>query len=126
MKNYLVYFEEVEGEKEVIKERMKTKLMTKELQKRKEREENVGTFWLKIENSESIEDVAVYLVDIPTKDQNTPKVMLPKLQEVENLIRYEMFKEVEDCGQKRIGSRGMVTQKGKADGQIAQRRTTSG
>ena len=37
-----------------------------------------------------------------------------------------MFKEVEDCGQKRIGSRGMVTQKGKADGQIAQRRTTSG
>ena len=35
MKNYLVYFEEVEGEKEVIKERMKTKLMTKELQKKK-------------------------------------------------------------------------------------------
>ena len=40
-----VNFEEVEGDKEVIKERMKTKLMTKELQKRKEREENVGTFW---------------------------------------------------------------------------------
>ena len=58
----------------MIKERMKTNLMTKELQKGKEREENVGTFWLKIENSESIEDVAVYLVDIPTKDQNTPKV----------------------------------------------------
>ena len=36
------------------------------------------------------------------------------------MIRYEMFKEVEDCGQKRIGSRGMVTQKGKADGGIAQ------
>ena len=53
---------------------MKTKLMTKELQKRKEREENVGTFWLKIENSESFEDVAVYMVDIQTEDQNTPKV----------------------------------------------------
>ena len=45
MKKYLVYFEEVEGKKEVIKERMKTNVMTKELQKEKEREENVGTFW---------------------------------------------------------------------------------
>ena len=70
----MVNFEEVEGDNKVIKERMKTKLITTELQKGKEREENVGTFWLKIENSESIEDVAVYLVDIPTKDQNTPKV----------------------------------------------------
>ena len=73
-KNNLVNFEKVEGEKDVIKKRMKTNVMTKELQKGKEREENVGTFWLKIENSESIEDVSVYLVDIPTKDQNTPKV----------------------------------------------------
>ena len=48
--------------------------MTKELQKGKEREEIVGTFWLKIGNSESFKNVAVYMVVIPTKDQNTPKV----------------------------------------------------
>ena len=48
--------------------------MMKELQKGKEREEIVGTFWLEIENIESFKDVAVYMVVIPTKDQNTPKV----------------------------------------------------
>ena len=36
------------------------------------------------------------------------------------MIRYEVFKEVEDCGQERIGSRGVVTKKGKADGRITQ------
>ena len=36
------------------------------------------------------------------------------------MIRYEVFKEEEDCGQKRIGSRGVVTQKEKVDGWIAQ------
>ena len=36
------------------------------------------------------------------------------------MIRYEVFKEEEDCGQERIGSRGVVTQKEKVDGWIAQ------
>ena len=40
-----------------------------------------------------------------------------KHKEIENLIRYDVFEEVEDCGQDRIASRWVVTQKEKADGQ---------
>ena len=67
-----------------------------------------------VEN-ESFGDVAVYTVEIPTKEQNTPEVKEAKLKEVENLMRYEVFEEVDDCGQKIIGLRWVVTQKEKAD-----------
>ena len=40
--------------------------------------ENVSTFWMKVENNEGIADITVYTVKIPTKDQNTPEVMVAK------------------------------------------------
>ena len=56
-------------------------------------------------------------MEIPTKEQNTPEVKEAKLREVDNLMRYDVFEEVDDCGQDRIGSRWVVTQKEKTNGQ---------
>ena len=44
-----------------------------------------------MENNESFEDVAVYKVEIPVKEQNSPEVKEAKLKEVENLMRYDVF-----------------------------------
>ena len=115
-----VYFEDVEDEKEETVEKMRMRSMTKELQKEKEREESIGTFWMKMEQNESFEDIAVYTVEIPSREHNTPEVKEAKMKEVENLMRYEVFEEVDDCGQEKIGSRWVVTRKEKADGQKAQ------
>ena len=68
------------------------------------------------ENNESI---AVYIVEIPAKEQNTPEVNKAKHKEIENLVKFDVFEEVDDYG-KKIGSRWMVTQKEKADGQNSQ------
>ena len=40
-----------------------------------------------------------------------------KHTDIENLGRYDVFEEVEDCGQEQIGSRWVITQKEKSDGQ---------
>ena len=40
------------------------------------------------------------MVEIPTKEQNTLEVQEAKLKEVENLMRYKVFEEVDDCGEK--------------------------
>ena len=76
--------------------------------------------WLKMENAKNVDDIEIYTVEILAKEQNTPEVKEAKLKEVENLMKYDVFKEVDDCGQDRIGSRWVVTQKEKADGQKAQ------
>ena len=59
----------------------------------------------------------VYTIEIQTKDQNTPEVNEAKHKEVENLVRYDVFEEVDDCGQEQIGSRWVIIHKKKADGQ---------
>ena len=60
---------------------------------------------MKAEQHENFENYAVYTVEIPTKEQNTPEVDEAKHKEIENLIRYDVFEEVEECGQEWIGSR---------------------
>ena len=99
---------------------MRTRSTTKELHKEKEKEESIGTFWMKMEQSESSEDIAIYTVEIPSREQNTPEVKEAKLNEVENLMRYEVFEEVDDHRQEKISSRWVVTRKENADGQKAQ------
>ena len=69
---------------------------------------------------EQHEDFAIYIVEIPIKEQNTLEVDEAKHKEIETLIWYNIFDEVEDFGQDRIASRGVVTQKEKADGQKSQ------
>ena len=62
----------------------------------------------------------MYTVEIPAKEQNTPEVKEAKHKEIQNLVRFDVFEDVDDCGQERIGSRWVVTQKEKADGQKLQ------
>ena len=77
----------------------------------------MATYWMTIEQKENFEDYAVYTVEIPTKEQNTPECNEAKHKEIENLVKFDVFEEVDDVGQERISSRWVVTQKEKADGQ---------
>ena len=80
--------ESVEGNK-----RMRTQSMDKDLQL-----DNVSTFWMKVENNECFDDIAIYNVEILTKDQNTPEVKEAKQKELQNLFKYDVFEEVDDVG----------------------------
>jgi len=83
-------------------------------------EDAVETYWMTIEQKENFEDYAVYTVEIPAKEENTPECNEAKHKEIENLVKFDVFEEVYDCGQERISSTWVVTQKEKADGQKSQ------
>ena len=51
---------------------------------------------------------------------NTPEVNDAKHKEIENLVIFDVYEEVDNCSQDRIRSRWVVTQKEKADGQKCQ------
>ena len=48
-------------------------------------------------------------VEIPPKDHDKPEVKMAKEKEVENLMRFDTFVEVDDEGQSTIGSRWVFT-----------------
>ena len=54
---------------------------------------------------------------MPVRDHKKPEVIEAKMKEIENLEKYEVFEEVEDEGQETVGSRWVITQKEKSDGQ---------
>merc|ERR1711867_93061 len=54
---------------------------------------------------ENFEDYAVYTVEIPTKEQNTPECNEAKYKEIENLVKFDVLEEVDDVGQERISSK---------------------
>ena len=61
-----------------------------------------------------------YVVEVPVKLHNAPEVIEAKDKEVTNLTDYDTFEEVEDTGQEKIGSRWVITEKEKHDGQKSQ------
>ena len=69
---------------------------------------------------ENFENYVVYTVEIPAKDQNTPEINEAKHKEIENLIKFDVFEEVDDCSQERISTRWVVTQKKKSEGHKSQ------
>ena len=79
--------------------------------------DTVGAKYLKVVNSVSFSDVAIYTVELPVSEHWRPEVKEAKDTEVNNLLDYDVFKEVEDAGQQTIGSRWVVTSKEKHDGQ---------
>ncbi len=83
-------------------------------------EDEVAPYWMTAEQRENFESIAVYTVEIPAKEQNTPEVDEAEHKDIENLGKFDVFEEVDDCGQERIGSRWGVTQTEKADGQKSQ------
>ena len=87
------------------------------VERRELERDQTAAFWLQVENTECFDDVAVYAVEVPAKEHKKPEVMEAKDRELENLEKYEVFEEVEDTGQEKIGSRWVITRKEKADGQ---------
>ena len=84
------------------------------------RKDAIATYLMTAKQCENFENYAVYTEEIPAKEQNTPEVNEAKHKEIENLVRFDVFEEVDDCGQERIGSRWVVTQKEKAARQKSQ------
>ena len=60
---------------------------------------------------------SIYVVEVPMKEHGKAEVIEAKEKEIENLKTYETFEEVDDEGQETIGSRWIVTEKEKHDGQ---------
>ena len=54
---------------------------------------------------------------MPVREHGKPEVIQAKNNEIKNLETYETFEEVDDIGQETIGSRWIVTEKEKHDGQ---------
>ena len=82
--------------------------------------DSVGAQYLKVVNHMSFSDYALYTVELPVSKHNTPEVKEAKMTEVSNLQDYDVFEEVKDEGQDTIGSRWVVTEKEKHDGQKQQ------
>ena len=78
----------------------------------------VGTYWMRMENSECYDDeITTYVVELPVRQHKRPEVIEAKEVEMKNLKDYDTFEEVEDCGQERITSRWVITVKEVHDGQ---------
>ena len=82
--------------------------------------DSVGAQYLKVVNHMSFSDYAIYTVELPVSKHGTPEVKEAKNTEVSNLMDYDVFEEVKDEGQETIGSRWVVTEKEKHDGQKLQ------
>ena len=61
-----------------------------------------------------------FTVECPVSKHGTLKVKAAKLNEIRNLKDYDTFEELPDEGQETIGSRWVITQKEKHDGQKQQ------
>jgi len=53
--------------------------------------EKVSTYWTKAENSESFNDIAIYIVELPMKEHKRPEVVEAKEKETKNLEKYGVF-----------------------------------
>ena len=68
-------------------------------------EDAIATYWMTAEQLENFENYAVYTIEIPAEEQNTPQVNEANHKEIENLVRFDVFEKVDDCGQEKNGSR---------------------
>ena len=68
------------------------------------RKDIVGAHYMKIERREHFGEASVFVVELPISEHGRPEVLEAKETEMENLRAYETFEEVEDEGQKTIGS----------------------
>ena len=60
--------------------------------------DKISTFWMKIENTECFDDVAIYNVKVKVKEHKRPEVIEAKDKEIGNLEKYGIFEEVENKG----------------------------
>ena len=50
-------------------------------------EDAVATYWMTAEHHENFESIAMYIVEIPAKKQNTPEVKEAKHKDIENFCK---------------------------------------
>ena len=79
--------------------------------------DNIGAKYLRMVNTVSITEVCNSTIELPASKHGMPEVKAAKMNEIRNLKDYDTFEEVPDEGQERLGSRWVVTQKEKHDGQ---------
>merc|ERR1712030_272137 len=82
-------------ELEASQRQRKTRSMTA-MERRELERDQTATLWLQMENTECFNDIAIFAVEVPTKEHKKPEVMEAKDKELENLEKYEVFEEVED------------------------------
>ena len=69
-------------------------MLSMDKEKKKDWElDNKSTFWLKVENNECFDDIAIYTVEIPAKDKNTPEIKEAKGKKLQNFLSYNVFEE---------------------------------
>ena len=88
-----------------------------DVERRELERDNMSAFWLNVENSECYDDITVYTVEVPVREHKRIEVVEVKEKELENLVKYDVFEEVDDKGQETVGLRWVITRKEKADGQ---------
>merc|ERR1712240_648951 len=77
----------------------------------------IGAKYLKFEKSVCFLESSVYVVEVLVREHGKAEVIEDKEKGIENLKTYETFEDVDDEGQETIGSRWIVTEKEKHDGQ---------
>ena len=70
-----------------------------------------------MENAISFSDMCSYTIELPVSEHGRPEVKAAKRNEIKNLMDYDTFEEIRDNGQDTVGSRWVITQKEKHDGQ---------
>ncbi len=77
----------------------------------------IGAKYLQVEKSVYFMDHSIFTVEVPVREHGKLEIIEAKNKEIENLKTYETFEEVKENGQETIGSRWIVTEKEKHDGQ---------
>ena len=71
-----------------------------------------------MENSVSFSELCSYVMELPISEHWRLQVKFVKRNKIKNLLDYDTFEEIKDKGQETIGSRWVITQKEKHDGQM--------
>ena len=106
-----------DGSRDGREERVGPETRSRSRNKREEKEDVIGAYWMVKQNSECFDDCAIYVVEVPKKDHGKKEVIEAKEREVSNLKDFDTFEEVAEEGQKKVGSRWVITKKEKQDGQ---------
>jgi len=77
----------------------------------------IGAKYLQVEKSVYFMDYEIFTVEVPVREHGKPDIVEAKENEIQNLKTYETFEEIKDEGQETIGSRWIITEKQKHDGQ---------
>merc|ERR1712115_151340 len=77
----------------------------------------IGAKYLQVEKSVYFMDYEIFSLEVPLREHGKPEIVEAKNNELQILKTYETFEEIKDEGQETIGSRWIITEKQKHDGQ---------